>query len=165
MDIKNLAGFVLFTHKSQTIKEAMIAAVKSGANLSGADLSGADLSDADLSDAYLSDAEIDPLTLARLQFIPVDGDFFAWKKCNEGIVKLLIPASAKRSHGTGRKCRCSEAVVLETPNGQPATSQYSSSFIYRVGETVKPDSFDENRWNACGNGIHFYLTKEEALAH
>jgi len=56
MNIKNLAGFVLFTHESQTIKEAIIAAVKRGANLRGADLRDADLRGADLRDAYLSNA-------------------------------------------------------------------------------------------------------------
>jgi hypothetical protein len=36
---------------------------------------------------------------------------------------------------------------------------------YRVGETVTPDGFDEDRWNTCGQGIHFYLTRQEAEAH
>jgi uncharacterized protein YjbI with pentapeptide repeats len=58
MDIKNLAGVVLFTHESQTIKEAIIAAVKRGADLRGANLSGANLRGADLSDAYLSGADL-----------------------------------------------------------------------------------------------------------
>lgn len=36
-------------------------------------------------------------------------------------------------------------------------------FTYRVGETVVPDSFDEDRWNECSNGIHFFITKQEAI--
>lgn len=31
------------------------------------------------------------------------------------------------------------------------------------GETVVPDSFDEDRWNECSNGIHFFITKQEAI--
>jgi uncharacterized protein YjbI with pentapeptide repeats len=56
MDIKNLSGVVLFTHESQTIKETIIAAVKSGADLSDANLCGADLRGAHLRGAYLRGA-------------------------------------------------------------------------------------------------------------
>jgi hypothetical protein len=38
-------------------------------------------------------------------------------------------------------------------------------FTYTVGKTAKPDGFDEDRWNTCGQGIHFYITREEAEAH
>ena len=33
---------------------------------------------------------------------------------------------------------------------------------YRVGETVRPDKWDENRFNECSNGIHFFITRIEA---
>ena len=58
-------GSVLFEYEKEnnTIKDTLIAAVKSGADLSDANLSdaylrGADLSDADLSGADLSDADL-----------------------------------------------------------------------------------------------------------
>jgi hypothetical protein len=53
-------GSVLFEYEKEnnTIKETLIAAVKSGADLSDAYLRGADLSDAYLSDAYLRDADL-----------------------------------------------------------------------------------------------------------
>ena len=35
--------------------------------------------------------------------------------------------------------------------------------IYKVGEFVYPDSFDENRWNECSHGIHFFINKEDAI--
>lgn len=35
--------------------------------------------------------------------------------------------------------------------------------VYRLGETVKPDSFDPNRFNECSHGIHFFMTEREAL--
>lgn len=35
--------------------------------------------------------------------------------------------------------------------------------VYRLGETVKPDSFDPNRFNECSHGIHFFMTEQEAL--
>ena len=34
---------------------------------------------------------------------------------------------------------------------------------YTVGEMVYPDTFDENRWNECSNGIHFFINKQEAI--
>ena len=154
----------------------------SSANLSSADLSSADLSSADLSSADLRSANLRSannldkvknaeLSFARIQFIPTEGAFIGWKKCAGGvIVKLGISKSAKRSHGTERKCRCSKAKCLSitSADGKPlqeARSMHDSNFIYRVGKVVEPDGWDENRWNTCGRGIHFYLTLEEAKAH
>ena len=34
---------------------------------------------------------------------------------------------------------------------------------YKVGELVIPDSFDENRWNECSHGIHFFINKQNAI--
>lgn len=33
---------------------------------------------------------------------------------------------------------------------------------YRVGETVRPDRFDDDRWNECAPGVHFFITRAEA---
>ena len=86
------------------------------------------------------------------------------------IVKLQITDDAKRSSATGRKCRCSKVAVLglENPDGTPypdiqVSSQRDSNFIYRVGETVEVPDFDENRWNECSTGIHFFITRQEAV--
>ena len=38
-----------------------------------------------------------------------------------------------------------------------------ASLLYKVGEMVYPDSFDEDRWNECSNGIHFFINKQEAI--
>ena len=140
----------------------------SGADLSRADLSGADLSWADLSGTYLYGAYLSgaicPLSC------PDTGAFVGWKKAVGCIVKLKITEDAKRSSTTSRKCRCSKAEVLslEHFDGTPyediqTTSQRDSSFIYRVGETVEVLDFDENRWNECSTGIHFFITRQEAV--
>ncbi len=34
--------------------------------------------------------------------------------------------------------------------------------IYRKGKTVEPDGWDEDRWDVCSHGIHFFLTRIEA---
>ena len=56
---------VLFSVEAPTQRDAVIAAVRSRANLSRANLSGADLSRADLSGAYLSRANLSGAYLSR----------------------------------------------------------------------------------------------------
>ena len=145
----------------------------SGAYLRGADLSRAYLSGADLSGAYLRGTDI-PIELVN-KFYPLacpdSGAFIGYKKCcGELIVKLEILETAKRSSAFGRKCRCSAAKVLcientdETPaNTTEAVSGRDSNFIYRVGEIVSVDDFDEDRRNECSTGIHFFITRQEAV--
>jgi hypothetical protein len=37
---------------------------------------------------------------------------------------------------------------------------------YHKGEIVIPENgFDEDRWNVCSAGIHFFLTRTEAEAY
>ena len=145
----------------------------SGANLPGADLSGADLSGANLSGANLYGAKIELELLNK--FLPICcpeyGSFTAWKKAQGGyIVKLQVTETAKRSSAYGRKCRCSEAVVLAIENAdgtgaevQEVCSQHDTAFVYRVGETVRVENFDEDRRNECAPGIHFFITRQEAV--
>ena len=145
------------------------------ANLSSANLRSADLSSANLRSADLRSAD---LRFANLRFAngieiscPSDGAFIAWKKAWHDdecvIVKLQIPEDARRLSATGRKCRCDKAVVLgiygmDGEEYDSANSDNSRDFVYRVGETVTPDSFDDNRWNECSHGIHFFITRKEA---
>jgi hypothetical protein len=140
----------------------------SGANLSRADLSGADLSGANLSGANLSGASLSRANLSganlkillAVRTIVPDGDLIGWKKLCDGVIcKLQIPAKAKRVGGfIGRKCRAEFAVVLEG-NGN---SQHNG-MEYKVGETVKPDTYDPNPLVECSNGIHFFISKQEAI--
>jgi hypothetical protein len=134
----------------------------SGANLRGANLSGANLRGANLSGAYLSDAKIDQTLADKLNIIP-DGDIIGWKKCMKGvIVKMEIGANTPRSNATGRKCRAESVEVLEVIGADAGISQYDTSVVYRVGETVSVENFDTDRWHECSAGIHFFLTREEA---
>ena len=155
-----------------------------GANLSRADLFGADLSGANLSGADLSEADLsgaDYIEKAKNLFYPIAcpeiGAFVGWKKAkvktsgHECIVKLEITEDAVRSSATGRKCRCSKATVLEIQDlegnvlGQAAVSDRDCNFSYIPGTVVSVLDFDENRWNECSTGIHFYITREEAVRH
>ena len=148
----------------------------SGANLCGADLHGADLYRVDLSGANLNGADLyrASLTKAKIDFpmvCPEKGSFTGYKKCKNGlIVELEIPEDALRSSATTRKCRCSKAKVISITNldgskseEKKAISNRDSSFVYKLGETIEVPDFDPNRWNECSTGIHFFMTREEAL--
>ena len=110
----------------------------------------------------------------NIPFVPMacpdTGSFIAWKKASRRIIKLLIPEDAKRSSATSRKCRANKAIVLSIENidGSPSEelevkSNYDPNFTYRVGETVEVKDFDEDRFNECAPGIHFFINREDAV--
>ena len=135
------------------------------ANLSGANLYGADLSLANLSRADLYGAKVNDGTKLPHFQIP-DGGLLVWKKINGKLVTLLIPGEAKRTAClTGRKCRAEYAVVTNIVGGGPVTSNGCGNgvaTVYKEGETVRPDSYDDNPMVECSHGIHFFLTRAEA---
>ena len=144
------------------VRDALEKAVASRANLSRADLSGANLSGANLYGANLSRAKNAELVIAQTRILP-DGDLIGWKKCKDGvIVKLAIPAAAKRSHAFGRKCRAEFADVLEVIGASSGVSSHDDKTEYRVGCRVEADRFDENWQEECSGGIHFFITRIEA---
>lgn len=141
----------------------------SDANLCGANLSGANLSRANLRGTDLSKLIYDEDTAFYALQCPETGSFIGYKKAHGYIVELEILADAKRSSATSRKCRCSAAKVLSitTISGKSTkvkeiASNRDSNFVYRVGEIVRVDCFDANRWNECSTGIHFFITRSEA---
>ena len=152
-------------------------AILIGAKLEDADLKGAFLEGADLNEADITGANINWANLngaKNIPFIPLscpsEGSFTGWKKVNnEYLVKIQIPEDARRSSATTRKCRCDKALVLDITSLDGAkhydevTNNNYNKTIYKVGEMVYPDSFDENRWNECSHGIHFFINKEEAI--
>ena len=152
-------------------------AILYGANLSkvylfGADLTRADLSGADLNGAYLYGAKLKKAkNIPYISFAcPSDGAFIGWKKIYSFLIKLYIPASAKRCSGTTKKCRCDKAKVLGIYNldGSKAdtnkvVNKTRTYCIYEVGKMIYPDSFDDDRWNECSHGIHFFINKQDAI--
>ena len=138
-------------------------------DLRNADLREADLSNADLSGAYISeDTKIDyPIAC------PETGSFIGYKKASYGyIVKLQICKNARRSSATTKKCRCSKALVLAIENIdgsdsglQEIESGFDHCFVYRIGEIVEVLDFDDNRWNECAPGIHFFTDRQDAVAY
>ena len=149
------------------------------ANLSYTNLVCADLRYTNLQDANLVCAD---LRRANLEYVktniytlgynlacPEEGSFIGYKKADECIVKLLILEDSKRSSATTSKCRCDKAKVLDIENIKTGKklkeirSNYNNNFIYKVGEIVSVDNFDNNRWNECSTGIHFFMNKNNAI--
>lgn len=147
------------------------------ADLTAADLTGADLSGADLTGACLIEAKLKDATLNFPIACPEVGSFIAFKQVYLNgeyfVVKLRIPAQAKRCSATTRKCRASEAKVTgfyklngRKSNIEYAYSIYDPGFIYKKGKTITPEKpFCEDRWNECASGIHFFMTFEEAAEY
>ena len=147
-----------------------------GANLSDADLRGADLRCADLRCANLSCASMDQMIWdIHTAFYPLQcpdsGSYIGYKKASGLVVELEIPADARRSSATSRKCRASKAKVLSitdingNPGGDQVRSNYDPNFVYTIGETVEVSDFDDDRWNECSTGIHHFITRAEAVIY
>ena len=159
------------------------------ANLNGVDLRNADLREANLFRANLKDANLFGVNLKNANIInaeisentkidypiacPETGSFIGYKKAGcEKIVKLQICEDAKRSSATTKKCRCSKALVLAIENIdgsdsglQEIESEFDPCFIYRIGEIAEVSDFDDNRWNECAPGIHFFTDRQDAVEY
>ena len=179
IEIKNRwSGSVIFEYSSvdNTLAKTVVEAVKRGANLYGANLRGANLCGADLYGADLRDANLYGANLRNAKgtymACPTDGSFIGWKKASGYIVKLQIPEDARRSSAGGEKCRCDKAYVAEIQNAdgtkadiEAIHSSHDNNFVYAVGVTVKVSDFDDNRWNECAPGIHFFIDRRAAVEY
>ena len=188
IQIKSVFGKLLFEFEKEdnTIKDTLLEAIKQGADLRSADLRSANLYGADLRSANLYGANLRSADLrsadlrsanlrsANLGYVsincPSDGAFIGWKKVQDKLIKLLIPEDAKRCSATTYKCRCDKAQVLAITSLDEKLSfdsvinvAYTPNIKYEVGKMVYPDKFDDDRWNECSNGIHFFINKQEAI--
>lgn len=153
-----------------------------GANLSHCELYGSNLS-------WAKNVPDFPMDLPDGEFIAYK------KVLNKYIVKLKVLEDSKRSRSTTEKCRCDKALVLQIQNldgtdsglteivkttelvdignGRFVYSYYRKDdsrvkaieTVYKVGEIVYSDKWDENRWKECSSGIHFFLDRKRALEY
>ena len=163
---------------------SLVGAYLPHSNLTRADFRGANLVWADLRscvfyDTDLRDCNFMYANLRGSKYVPYipfqcpsDGAFVGWKKVNNVLIKLEIPADAKRSSATTNKCRCDKAKVLgfydslgskELNITELVNDKYGKKCKYVKGEMVYPDFFDEDRWNECSHGIHFFVNKQDAI--
>jgi len=170
----NLTGSILT--KADLTGAILTGSDLTGSNLTRAILTGSDLTDAILTDAILTGAILTGANLTgannastafAMTSITPEGDLIGYKKCQteDGkhcIVKLKIPTDAKRSNASGRKCRAEWAEVLEVDGAAVGVSKHDGLFRYIAGQKVVSDKWDDNRWNECSSGIHFFITRAEA---
>jgi len=136
-------------------------------DLTGVDLRGADLRVVDLTGVDLRGVDLTGVDLPAFQ-IPQEGELIVWKALQHAIAKVRVPAGAKRTATpVGRKCRAAPLEVLAIYEcGTGAALEESpggcGSQVYRVGDTVYPDSYDDDIRVECTHGLHFFLTRKEA---
>jgi hypothetical protein len=139
-------------------------------DLSNACICGANLFSGVLEGAVLTGLIADENTRFYRMPCPETGPFVAYKKCFDfRIVQLLVPDDARRCSATNRACRCDKAKVLsiksvdESQSFTEARSYVDENFIYRVGEVARVTDFNPDRWMESTTGIHFWMTREEAV--
>lgn len=152
------------------------------ANLKSASMRFCNLSYCDIRGAYLYSAILENANLDGIVYnddtkwfklhCPENGAFIAYKKALDNkLIKLLIPNDALRTSATMESCRCNKAKVLaitdfsEKIHYDDAWSFVDENFCYKVGETVTVKNFNSNRWFDSTTGIHFWMTKRDAIKY
>nr|DAI25411.1 MAG TPA: pentapeptide repeat protein [Caudoviricetes sp.] len=155
---------------------------KFSGNFRNASFNDCNLHTLDLSEAQnLEWANLDDDNAYYYLQCPEEGAFIGWKigyvetgalGFHSYLIKLAIPADALRSSATSRKCRASKAQVLgiyhfsgALTEFMEARSGYDPKFVYKVGATIEIKDFDTNRWKECAPGIHFFMTRKEAMLY
>lgn len=179
-DLKNLTFYYSFISSAHFIKCDCKELVLKYSSIISSTFEGSDMTDMCSCSSTMIECDmtysINFKGLTMHNVCPSHGSFIGWKKIFDNvsyenvIVKLQIPANAKRSSATTRKCRCNKAKVLGfySLNGKKlrikeVTNFHAIECTYTVGKYVYPDNFDENRWDECSKGIHFFITFEEAV--
>ena len=151
-----------------------------GANLSRAYLYGSNLSRANLSRANLYEANLYEANLHRANLRGADlrgakgnlieyrkgkvltDKIIGYKKCEKDvIVTLEIPRGAIVFSISGSKCRTNKAKVIAIDGTDRAISTYKYMSYY-VGDEFTVYNFNCEYSEECAQGIHFFMTREEA---
>ena len=154
------------------------------ANLSYCDLKYANLLTSDLSCADLRNANLEGTNLEGTNLFRAIGDHFEYrrgKKLTESIigykvckdhvdgmpviVTLEIPRGAIVFSINRKKCRTDKAKVLKIGNGHVINRAYSINryMTYYVGDEFTVYNFNCEYNVECAEGIHFFMTREDAI--
>ena len=106
--------------------------------------------------------------------VPEVGSFHGWKKLADDVLAhVLIPADAERVGGSEfGKCRASKVITLDLWNRSGVrltdptarhAGTYRATVKYQWGEETVADNYDPDPTEQCTGGIHFFLTRQEAL--
>jgi len=128
-------GKVLFEGEYKSLRNGLMAAVKSRADLYGADLYGADLSGANLSRANLSRADLSGANLSG-------ANLYRAKNCNKYITTPLYGMLDQLG-----KIRAYKLVTAENEGPQ------YGGIKYQIGKTVKEPKANADENQQCAAGI------------
>ena len=132
------------------------------ANLTDANLTDANLTDADLERANLTDTILDEKEQCRKGIVLTEPITVYKKAYKDKIITLEIPIGAKVFSINNNKRRTNKAKVIDMQGETELGSCYDIDFKYHVGDEINIIDFDDNYNVECGEGIHFFLTGEEA---
>ena len=135
------------------------------ANLGEADLGGANLYEANLGEANLSRADLRGAKGNLIEYRKgkvLTDKIIGYKKCEKDvIVTLEIPRGAIVFSINGSKCRTNKAKVIAIDGTDRAISTYKYMSYY-VGDEFTVYNFNCEYSEECAQGIHFFMTREEA---
>ena len=137
-------------------------AILTDTDLTCADLTGANLYGAKLYGANLTDTILDEKEQCR-KGVMLTEPMTGYKKAYEGkIITLEIPIGAKVFSIHNDKRRTNKVKVIDMQGETELSSICDTDFKYRVGDEINIIDFDDNYNVECGEGIHFFLTRDEA---
>ncbi len=112
-------------------------------------------------------------SIFNYRITPETGKFIGWKKAQGKIIKLEIQKAENVSGGlVGRKLRTDKVKVLEIQDKEgkkldlkSISSDYNKKFIYNVGKIITEKDFKKDDKIECSEGIHFFITRDEAVRY
>ena len=148
-------------------------------NLLHADLRYANLQRANLLHANLLYADLrNTKGLGQFIVAPKEGSFMAYKMANTKNTKCILILEVKKNYKRvncigSRKCRGDKVFIVgvETLKGKKFNnpgkiySSFDSEFLYKVGKVVKAERYNPSDRIECSDGIHFFITKQEAIEY
>lgn len=142
-----------------------------GVHLDGANLKGVEFNYSNLVNASLDRAHGDLIEYRKGKILTED--IIGYKACGSDfynieqpakmvIVTLKIPRGAIVFSINGHKCRTNRAKVIAIEGADRAYSTYKYMSYY-VGDEFNIYNFNCEYNTECGQGIHFFMTREEAF--
>lgn len=145
----------------------------SSTNFSDADFRIANFRTTNFNNADLSNANFSNVIFNQ-RILPDEGSIIGWKKAQLKIIKLKV-IDCKNAVGglVGRKCRTKSVEVLEFQelDGTIITditelsSDYNNKFKYKIGEIITVEDWNDKPYLECEKGIHFFITRDEAVRY
>lgn len=137
-------------------------------NLTRSILIDTDFSNSKLEYVKLKHIKISHTTLGLNLDYPKKGTFIVNKNVSNYLIKLQIPANAKKSSAITFKCKYNKARVLEIINliTERTVRSIKHEFInYEVGKMIYVDNFYNYNWYKPSLNINFFINQMDAIIY